>query len=72
MKKIEFIESYLIPEDGGDYQWNDNHGRLIRCKDCEWWDSESKEKYRVCHKHNTGWKEDDYCSFADMREGDAE
>lgn len=46
--------------------------QIIRCKDCEWWDSESKEKYRVCHKHNTGWKEDDYCSFADMREGDAE
>ena len=25
MTKIEFIESYIKPDDGGDYQWNDNH-----------------------------------------------
>ena len=34
MKTVEFIESYRVHEDGGDYLWNDNHGRLIRCKDC--------------------------------------
>lgn len=32
--KIEFIESY-IKHGNGDYQWNDNHGELIRCKDCK-------------------------------------
>ena len=32
MKKVEFIESYV--KCGNDYQWNDNHGELIRCKDC--------------------------------------
>ena len=31
--KVEFIESY-IKHGNGDYQWNDNHGELIRCKDC--------------------------------------
>ena len=31
--KVEFIESY-IKIGNGDYQWNDNHGELIRCKDC--------------------------------------
>ena len=29
---IEFIESYR--KVGNDYQWYDNHGELIRCKDC--------------------------------------
>ena len=33
-EKIEFIESYIKVQ-GGDYQWSDNHGELIRCKDCE-------------------------------------
>lgn len=32
MGKIEFIESYIKVED--EYQYNDNHGELIRCKDC--------------------------------------
>lgn len=31
--KIEFIESY-IKLGAGDYQWNDNHGELVRCKNC--------------------------------------
>jgi hypothetical protein len=35
-RKIEFIESYWTGgEFGSDYQWNDNHGELIRCKDCK-------------------------------------
>ena len=34
-KKIEFIESYYVGVDGcADYQWNDNHGELIRCANC--------------------------------------
>jgi hypothetical protein len=34
--KVEFIESYWTGgEFGSDYQWNDNHGELIRCKDCK-------------------------------------
>lgn len=33
-KKVEFIESY-IKHGNGDYTWNDNHGELIRCKDCK-------------------------------------
>lgn len=35
-RKIEFIESYWTGgELGSDYQWNDNHGELVRCKDCK-------------------------------------
>jgi hypothetical protein len=34
-QRVEFIESY-IKIGNGDYQWNDNHGELIRCKDCKY------------------------------------
>ena len=34
-EKVEFIESY-IKIGNGDYQWNDNHGELIRCEKCKW------------------------------------
>jgi hypothetical protein len=34
-RKVEFIESYWTGgEYGSDYIWSDNHGELIRCKDC--------------------------------------
>ena len=37
-QKVEFIESYWTGgEYGNDYQWNDNHGELIRCKACKYW-----------------------------------
>ena len=36
-QKVEFIESYIKFVNGSaDYQWHDNHGELIRCKDCKW------------------------------------
>ena len=40
-KLVEFIESYKKYDaseeafHGNDYVWNDNHGELIRCKDCK-------------------------------------
>lgn len=34
-RKVEFIESYLTGDiHGSNYIWFDNHGELIRCKDC--------------------------------------
>ena len=36
-RKVEFIESYWTGgEYGSDYKWNDNHGELVRCKDCKY------------------------------------
>ena len=70
MKKIEFIESYRIPDDGGDYQWDDNHGRLIRCKDCKWWGR--KDIYKdgtemiVCKKGRSVIPEG-FCHHAELR-----
>ena len=40
-RKVEFIESYWTGDEfGSDYQWDDNHGELIRCKDCKHRDPE--------------------------------
>ena len=51
-QKVEFIESY-IKNGTGDYQWNDNHGELIRCKNCKWWhESEMHKGYGDCGQAN--------------------
>lgn len=42
IQKVEFIESY-IRLDNGDYQWNDNHGELVRCKDCRYYNEEDHD-----------------------------
>ena len=37
MKHIEMIIDYTT--DGTDYQYNDNHGILTRCCDCQYYDT---------------------------------
>lgn len=40
-------------------------GRLIRCKDCKYWESD----YGYCHEQGVeGLKPDDYCSYAERQE----
>ena len=65
--KVEFIESYIKPDGSGDYIWHDNHGELIRCKDCYWWDRswqliETRPELRNCKKLRTLTREDWYCA----------
>lgn len=64
-KKVEFIESY-IKVDGSDYQWRDNHGELVRCRDCEFYTAEEKwcRRLGLCGVFG----EDDYCSHAERKE----
>ena len=70
--KIEFIESY-IKKDDGDYFWNDNHGELIRCKDCKYkrlYDYDGETKYYYCaleDRPNRQWSVDDtdFCSWGE-------
>ena len=60
-QKIEFIESY-IKDGNGDYQWNDNHGELIRCKDCKHADySDTYRKYQ-CPKNKRFVNSDWFCA----------
>jgi len=41
-RKIEMIESYWTGgEYGSDYKWDDNHGELVRCKDCKHWEQQT-------------------------------
>ena len=77
-RKVEFIESYWTGgEFGSDYQWDDNHGELIRCKDCKHLehmyalDELNGKKCYVCRKHSfTGLREEDwFCADGERKEG---
>ena len=67
-RMVEFIESYWTGgELGSDYQWNDNHGELIRCKDCRYW---SEEFDMICLKHS-GWFQttpDWFCAYGERKD----
>lgn len=63
-KRVEFIESYL--KIGNDYKWNDNHGELIRCKDCKWFGDIGCAISIVDDTDKPS--ENDYCSFAQRKE----
>ena len=74
-RKIEFIESYWTGgELGSDYQWNDNHGELIRCKNCkygqyeEWNNGECSDKTVYCDGYGVH-KLDWYCADGVKRNG---
>jgi hypothetical protein len=63
MKHVEMIIDYVV--DGDDFQYCDNHGRLIRCKDCKHFDEENG----VCKVDgNGGWQADDFCSTGERKE----
>lgn len=75
MKHVEMIIDYVV--DGDDFQYCDNHGILIRCKDCRYCDinitiskSVTGEVLDVneCIRFHKYVDEDDYCSFAERKE----
>lgn len=61
--KVEFIESY-IKHGNGDYKWNDNHGELIRCKNCKHYD----EQCQQCEKIDGIIQPDFYCADGELAE----
>ena len=63
MPKVEMIIEYTT--DGTDYQYNDNHGVLIRCKDCKRYVKRLDNQY--CDLFIGQRKDDDYCSKAEKR-----
>lgn len=65
-RKVEFIESYI--KVGNDYQWNDNHGELIRCKDCRN-NPSTTVGWIACPMTGAGTrKPNDFCSYAEPKE----
>lgn len=65
MKHIEMIIDYIT--DGTDFQYNDNHGVLVRCKDCKH-RKEYNGQYHRCSVFERTVKNDDYCSFGEQGE----
>ena len=55
-KHVEMIVGYLV--DGDDYQYSDNRGVLIRCRDCKRWNANMKN----CAITSGVWERNDYCS----------
>ena len=54
-----------------DYQWFDNRGELIRCKDCKFWDGDDlNDNDCECSCNGGWWFPEDYCSHGERREGD--
>lgn len=79
--KVEFIESYI--KIGNDYKWNDNHGELIRCKDCKYFELNHWENvhgmplivaHEICTKWGDGCKSssDGYCFMAERKDDETD
>ena len=69
MELIEFIESYRRVE--SDYQWNDNHGELIRCINCKKYNpngGDNAYKGYCSMLGSYGVPRDGYCAWAQKRE----
>lgn len=59
-KHIEMIIDYVT--DGTDYQYNGNHGLLIRCKNCKYFnDGDCTELPKICG-------ENDFCSWGEKND----
>ena len=67
-EKVEFIESYIKVE-GGDYQWNDNHGELIRCNECRYYNSKPDSRGDKCDRIHWSRGIDWFCADGKRREG---
>lgn len=74
MNRVEFIESYIKQDGDADYVWNDNHGVLVRCKDCKHWkpgyitDKDDFIPPSCGYPNVVGHSSDDYCSYGEARE----
>lgn len=77
-KYIELIDRYLIKQGKGDYnppsyEWVDNTGEIVRCKDCKYGDTGTDEDGRRFYKcigiHYGGVSPDDYCSYGERKDG---
>lgn len=74
MKHVEMIIDYIV--DGEDFQYSDNHGVLIRCKDCKFWSKYSSSSAASEYHHcsfgigvNLHTKADGYCHRGERRDG---
>ena len=73
-KRIEFIEEYLCPNGNyHEYQHHDNHGILIRCKNCRHMSGRTDGSFVLwsvdcfcgCGHHSTG--PEFYCADGELK-----
>lgn len=74
MKHVEMIIDYIV--DGDDFQYCDNKGKLIRCKDCKYCNRNitiERNKYgwetvvNECTVFKKYVNDIDYCSWSERR-----
>ena len=63
-ERIEFIEEYIRVD--SDWQYYDNHGVLIRCKDCVCFRTDEKG-ITYCASMGVQMKPEDFCSYGERR-----
>lgn len=65
-RHTEQIVDYII--DGSDLIYNDNHGALVRCHDCEYYDAYDGSGY-CRNEYGLAYPRDEaYCSNAERKE----
>ena len=66
-KHVEMIIDYI--EVDGDFQYCDNRGLLIRCKDCRYFDLEKDKRkgYGSCRLHLMTMNIEFYCGDAEKK-----
>ena len=63
------MKEYIVSEDSYEYEMRryDELKELIRCKDCLW------HYGMICRRNNTMfWNDDDFCSYAEREEYEAD
>lgn len=68
MKHVEMIIDYVV--DGDDFQYSDNHGVLIRCKDCVHNKSAADSGNANCELYYGMTDPTGFCHMGDRRDGD--
>ena len=65
-RHTEQIVDYII-NDSGELDYCDNHGELIRCKQCQKWNAgaDTRGEWSYCGKTSYNVDPDDYCSRAE-------
>lgn len=63
-RHIEMINEYLVKDDS-DFEYFDNHGTLIRCKDCKHYQNVVTGHY--CGMIDIYPDEDFYCKFGELK-----
>lgn len=71
MKHVELIIDYLT--DGTDFQYFDNTGTIVRCKDCEYWDNTwTEDSTGFCGNVDGRTTPDFFCADGERKESDNE